>query len=242
MWNVDLGGKTVLITGGVRGIGLAIAKEFLISGAKVIVTSKTNKSIEEFKVNNKDDFLCEKLDITNDISIDNLIQSIDALDVLVNSASEVKGGIEYKIENFLDVVNTNLMGVVRMSHECLPKIAISKGSIINISSIFSSLGSANAPGFSTTKTGLLGLTRSMASCWSKHGVRVNCIAPGWIKTKTSEKLITDERDKEKILDRIPLGRYGYSEEVGPAAVFLASDKASYITGTTIFVDGGYSVT
>ncbi len=243
MWNIDFEGKEVLIVGGTGDIGKYIALEFLSAGASVTVTGKTNKEIknyEESKAGKK--IKVKKLDITNDISINELLRTIDSLDVLINCASITKGGLEYRIENFADVVNTNLMGAMRICHELLPKIAISKGSIINITSIFSNIGLKNAPAFSATKSGVQALTRSMAACWASHDVRVNCIAPGWIKSNTTKLITNSVRVKKNIINRIPLARLGEADEIGAAAVFLASKKASYITGTTIFIDGGYSVT
>ena len=243
MWNIDLKGKKVLIVGGTGNIGESIALEFLSAGAEVTVTAKSNKEIKKFQDNNlKKEITASKLDITNDISINEFLKSIDSLDVLVNCASITKGGLEYRIENFADVVNTNLMGVMRICHELLPKIAINKGSIINITSIFAHIGLKDAPAFSSTKSAVNALTHSMAACWANHDVRVNCIAPGWIKSNTTELINDGKNIKKTIINRIPLARQGEPSEIGGAAVFLASNKASYITGATIFIDGGYSVT
>ena len=169
--------KTVLITGGVQGIGFECAKKFQSFGSKVIVTCKSQASYDFFEKNSlKENIQLEKLDLTNEISIDILHQKIDKLDILINNATLLKGGIEYRIENFSDVVNVNLMGLMRICHTFLPKLALSEGNIINIGSIFTKSTMKNAPSYSATKSAVESLTKSMASCWAEHKVRVNCIA------------------------------------------------------------------
>ncbi len=239
--SIDLSNKTVLITGGATGIGYGMACAFLEAGADVIVTAKTKTSLDLCKEETSYGVMKKyMLDVTNDISISELLEEIGDLDVLVNNAGSIKGGIEFRFENFADIVNVNLMGVMRVTHECFPKIALKRGCIINISSIYAVFGAAHAPSYSATKTGLISLTKSMAACWAEHGVRVNGIAPGWINTKLSAPAKKDPDRIKKIMDRIPMGRWGEAKEIGGAAVFLASDQASYITGTTIFIDGGYT--
>jgi len=245
MYNFNFADKVVLITGGTSGIGLATAKIFSELSAKVIVTCKTKNSFERFKIDYKknlsDSFILERLDLTNDISIQELIKKIDNLDILVNNASLLKGGIEYRIENFADVVNVNLMGLMRICHAMLPKLAISKGNIVNVSSINTKIALANSPSYSATKGGIDTLTKSMAACWSQHDVRVNAVAPGWIKGRTMNLLKKDIKEFKSYQNRIPLGRLGKPEDVANTIVFLASEKASYISGGTIFVDGGFSI-
>ena len=241
----DFKNKVVLITGGTSGIGLATAKIFKDLSAKVIVTCKTKESFDKFSVSYKKNlspnFCLERLDLTNDISIDNLINKIDKLDILVNNAALSKGGIEYRLENFADVVNVNLMGLMRVCHALLPKLAISKGNIINVSSANTQLALASSPSYSATKGGINTLTKSMASSWSQHDVRVNAVAPGWIEGRTMNLLKKDIKKFKNYKERIPLKRLGKPEDVANTIVFLASDKASYISGGTIFVDGGYSI-
>ena len=133
------------------------------------------------------------------------------------------------------------MGIMRMSHESLPKLALSHGNIINIASMWSFFGSPVSPGYTASKTGVIGLTKSLANGWSKHHVRVNCIAPGWIETKLNKELREDKEQYNKIKDRTPMERWGNPKEIAGAAVYLASNKASFTTGATIVVDGGYSI-
>ncbi len=242
-YTIDFTGKTALITGGASGIGYAIAEAFQEAGADVIVTAKSDNSLE--KCNEKTRFGTlrkYKLDVTNDISIENIFAEIDDLHILVNNAGIVKRGLEYRIEHFADVINTNLMGAMRMSHDALPKLALTHGNIINIASMFSFFGSPMSPGYTASKTGLVGLTKSLANGWSEHHVRVNAIAPGYIETKLTKPLREVDEQREKITDRIAIKKWGVPEDIAGAAVYLASDRASYTTGTTITVDGGYSIT
>lgn len=241
-YTIDLSGKVALITGGASGIGYSIALSYLEAGAEVIVTAKTDESVKNCVTNTEYGSLkIFKLDVTNDISIEKLFSEIDKLDILVNNAGIVKRGLEYRVETFAEVINTNLMGIMRMSHEALPKLALSHGNIINIASVWSFFGSPIAPGYTASKTGVVGLTRSLANGWAEHKVRVNCIAPGWIETKLNKELRSDKEQYDKIKDRTPMKRWGNPKEIAGAAVYLASEKASFTTGTTIIVDGGYSI-
>ena len=241
-YTIDLSGKVVLVTGGASGIGYAIALSFLEAGAEVIVTARTDESIQNCETITKNGRLkIFKLDVTNDISIEKLFAEIDTLDILVNNAGIVKRALEYRVEFFADVINTNLMGVMRICHEAFPKLALTKGNIINIASMWSFFGSPVSPGYTASKTGLIGLTKSLANGWSEHEVRVNCIAPGWIKTKLNKDLREDKEQFEKIIDRTPMKSWGNPKDIAGAAIYLASDKASFTTGATIVVDGGYSI-
>ena len=238
----DFENKNVLITGGVEGIGLECAKKFVSSGSNVIVTCKTKLSYEKFlKSNTLKGIQLERLDITNDISIDQLKKKIDKLDILINNASLLKGGIEYRIENFSDVVNVNLMGLMRICHAFLPKLALSHGNIINVGSMNMKLSMKKIPAYSATKSAVETLTKSMASCWAEHKVRVNCVAPGFIIGRTLNKMLEEYSSQNSLLERIPLNRFGFPEEVAESIFFLASSKSSYITGSTIYIDGGYSL-
>ena len=241
-YTIDLSGKVVLVTGGASGIGYAIALSFLEAGAEVIVTARTEESIKNCKTITENGSLkIFKLDVTNDISIEKLFTEIDTLDILVNNAGIVKRALEYRVETFADVINTNLMGVMRICHEAFPKLALTKGNIINIASMWSFFGSPVSPGYTASKTGLVGLTKSLANGWSEHEVRVNCIAPGWIETKLNKDLREDKEQFEKIIDRTPMKSWGNPKDISGAAIYLASDKASFTTGATIVVDGGYSI-
>ena len=242
MKKFNFSGKNVLITGGISGIGFETAKLFSELGAKVIITYKSKANYEKYsKYFVKLSMQVEQLDLTNDISIEKLSDKINKLDILINNAVHVKGGVEYRFENFADVVNVNLMGLMRISHTLLPKLALTQGNIVNISSANTNLVFPQAPSYVATKGGIESLTKSMAACWAEHKVRVNSVAPGWIEGKTSNILKRDYKKTEDIIDRIPLKRFGKPSEVANAIIFLSSSLASYVSGATIFVDGGYSI-
>lgn len=242
-YQLDLSGKRVLITGGASGIGYGIALAMQEAGADVIVTARTTKSLDECALETPfGELTAVKLDVTNDLSISEAMEDIDHLDILVNNAGKIiRQGAEFQPEKFADVVNTNLIGAMRMSHECMGKLAMRKGCILNIASMFSFFGSNTAPGYSASKTGLVSLTKSLAIAWAEHNVRINAIAPGWIETKLTEGLDRREPARHQtIIDRTPMKRWGTPAEVAGAAVFLCSPAASFITGTTLIVDGGYA--
>ncbi len=241
-WSVDLSGKTALVTGGASGIGHAIASGLLEAGAAVTVTARTDASVAACKPETPSGAMqVLKLDVTNELSIGAVLDRFGPLDILVNNAGMVRRALEFQTEDFADVVNTNLMGVQRMARHCLPKLALARGCILNVASMWSYFGSRTAPAYTASKTGLVGLTRSLAHAWAEHGIRVNAIAPGWIATKMTQALRDDPEQYDAIRSRIPMGNWGRPEDVAGAAVFLCSPAAAYVTGALLPVDGGYTV-
>ena len=236
-YTIDLTGKVALVTGGASGIGYAIAEGFKEAGAEVIVTAKSDESLKKCNIQTKFGVIRKyKLDVTNDISIEKIFEEIDDLHILVNNAGIVKRGLEYRIEHFADVINTNLMGVMRMSHEALPKLALTHGNIINIASMFSFFGSPMSPGYTASKTGLVGLTKSLANGWSEHHVRVNAIAPGPFPSKMLGSAV--EFNYSELEQRNPRGRIGTAEDIAGLAIFLSSRAGAYTIGEVITCDGG----
>jgi NAD(P)-dependent dehydrogenase (short-subunit alcohol dehydrogenase family) len=240
---IDFAGKKVLITGGASGIGHGIALAMQQAGAEVIVTARTKDSVDACeRITAFGELDVRQLDVTNDLSIEECLADLKGLDILVNNAGKiVRGGNELRPENFADVVNANLIGMMRMSYTCLGKLVIAKGSILNIASMTSFFGSAAVPAYAASKAGVENLTKSLAIAWAGQGVRVNAIAPGWIGTKLTEPMKVNEPERyQTIVDRTPMKRWGTADEIGGAAVFLCSDQASFITGTTLKIDGGYA--
>ena len=152
----------------------------------------------------------------------------------------IRQGAEFRVDRFAQVINTNLIGTMRLCHECMGKLAMRRGCILNIASMYSFYGAPLLPAYGASKAAVVNLTKSLAIAWAQHGVRVNAIAPGWIETKMTASVKDDPERYDTIMARTPMGRWGTPDEVGAAAVYLCSPAASFVTGTILAVDGGYS--
>ncbi|MGA1847498.1 3-oxoacyl-[acyl-carrier-protein] reductase [Deferribacter abyssi] len=240
--------KIVLVTGGSRGIGKAIAIKFAELGSKVAINYNQNKdkALEVADYINKNcDGICKiyQCNITNEKEVKNMVSDIEkelgSVDILVNNAGITKDNIilRLKEEDFDDVFDVNVKGaffcIKAVSRGMMKK---RYGKIINISSVVGFTGNIGQSNYVVTKSGLIGLTKSVALELSSRGIRVNAVAPGFIETEMTESLSEDV--KNAMLEKIPLGYFGKPEDVANAVVFLASKEADYITGTTIHVNGG----
>jgi len=237
--------KTVLVTGSTRGIGKAIATEFAKRGASVIITGRNKGNAEVVANNIKNEFGVEaygfKLDFSENIEdqwkeISNVAGNVD---ILVNNAGLTRDTlfIRMKDEDWEEVINANLTGTFKITKLVVKGMMKKKwGRIINISSVVAFTGNAGQVNYATTKAGLIGFTKSLAKELASRNITVNAVAPGFIETDMTDKIPAEI--KEKYLEQIPLGKFGKPEDVAYAVVFLASDLASYITGTTIHVNGG----
>ena len=237
--------KTVLVTGGTRGIGLAIVKEFYNLKAKVIATGTNIKKINQLnkKSKNRIEYLC--LDFNSKSSVKNFLanlKSINKIDVLVNNAGINEIDYIYDIdENDWEKVNRiNLHGPFQITKE-ISKIMKNNrsGKIINIASIFGVVSKAMRASYSTTKWGLLGFTKAVALDLAPYNIQVNAVSPGFIDTELTRKIL-GESGIQEVLKTIPQQRMAKVEEVAEIVVFLASSKNSYITGQNIIIDGGFT--
>lgn len=244
----SLTGKVALVTGASRGIGSAIAKKLALNAASVII----NYSKDDIGANNTLKEITKSggyaKTIKKDISyysncielINEVITTFGKIDILVNNAAKSEIGLfmDFKRENINNLMNINLLAPMYLSQAVLPSM-ISKGSgnIINISSIWGETGASCEVVYSTTKGGLNLFTKSLAKEVAPFGIRVNAIAPGVINTEMNSFLSEDE--KMKLIEEIPMGRFGNGDEVANTVVFLCQNHISYLTGQIIKIDGGF---
>lgn len=242
--------KVALVTGAGRGIGRAIAIALAEEGAEVIVNyngseeraKEVKQTIEEnggkasiYRCNVSDFEACETM-------IREIVKEHGHLDILVNNAGITKDGLIMKMkeEDFDRVLNVNLKGTFNtIRHSARQMLKQRSGKIINISSVSGILGNVGQANYAASKAGVIGLTKTMARELGSRGITVNAIAPGFVDTEMTEVL--SEEIRENACKQIILGRFGKPEDIANAAVFLASDKADYITGQVISVDGGMNV-
>jgi NAD(P)-dependent dehydrogenase (short-subunit alcohol dehydrogenase family) len=244
-----LDGQLALVTGGGAGLGLAIARAMTESGAGVVLTGRHGDALQR---------ACGELgvrahyvvhDVTDLPAIPGVVEDIEArygpLDILVNNAGNhlKKPAVETSDAELAGVIAAHLCGAFALSRECgLRMMAREHGSIVFILSMAALFGIPQVSAYTAAKTGLLGLTRSLATEFSPRGVRVNAIAPGWIDTAMTRAAHQgDPARRAKVLERTPLGRLGDPPDVGYAAVYLCSPAARFVTGIVLPVDGGASI-
>lgn len=235
------GPRTVLVTGGTSGLGQAIAAAFSREGCEVIAWGFGDAEVAEC-ARAHPDWQIIAGDVSNAADVERIRNATRRCDVLVNAAGILlRQGREFDMEGFARVIDVNLTGMMRVSTAFLPLLAEQRGAVINIASMLSFFGSGFVPAYSASKGGVAQLTKSLAIAWAPRGVRVNAIAPGWIRTPLTAPLVADDARSQAILDRTPLGRWGEPEDVAGAALFLASSAAAFVTGATLPVDGGYLI-
>lgn len=242
--------KIALVTGASRGIGKEIAKALAAEGAFTIVNYNGSKEkaeavVEEIKAAGGDGITygCNVADFEAcGEMIKALTKEYKHIDILVNNAGITRDGLIMKMseEDFDAVLNTNLKGAFNtIRHMARYFLKQKSGKIINISSVSGILGNAGQANYSSSKAGIIGLTKSVARELASRGINVNAVAPGFISTDMTEAM--PEEAKAGMTNTIPLGRIGQAKEVADLVTFLASEKASYITGQVIAVDGGMSI-
>jgi NAD(P)-dependent dehydrogenase (short-subunit alcohol dehydrogenase family) len=235
--------RKVLVTGGSSGIGAAIAQVFASNGDLVVATGATKEEVERAQVQSESTAISfQELDVRDGIAVQACIDEIDSLDVLVNCAGVIRRNAEHEPEVFVDVIDINLNGSMRVCTAAREKLKQRKGCIINTASMLSFFGGGLVPGYSASKGGIAQLTKSLAIAYAPDGIRVNAVAPGWIATQLTQALQEDRTRSEAILSRTPLGRWGEPADVAGPVLFLASDAARFVTGVVLPVDGGYLIT
>lgn len=241
--------KIALITGGGSGLGFAIAKQFTENGITTIIAGRDTDKLNRAKETLGDHCQVRACDVTNLSAIPGFVQHIiedfGKIDILVNNAgiNQKKEFTEVTDEEFQRIISTNLCAVFSLSREVVKDmLKRNSGCIINISSMAAQYGLPKVIAYSASKTAIDGLTRAMAVELSPKGIRVNAIAPGFIYSDmTAKALDSDPERKAKVFGRTPMGHMGQPEDIGQAALYLASDGAKYVTGVVLPVDGGNSI-
>ncbi len=230
-------GKVALVTGGTSGIGAATADYLASLGAHVYAVGLNAHDCHLFSLPN---ITLQDLDVTDDTALNSLFSKLDQLDILVPAAGISIAAKEHEAESFNKVIAINLTAVMRCCSLARALLAKSgKGSIVNIASMYSTFGSSERPAYSASKGAIVQLTKSLAQSYAGDKIRVNAVAPGWIDTPLLAPLKADKDISGAILGRTPLGRFGQPIEIAKTVAFLSSDAASFITGATLPVDGGY---
>ena len=237
----DFSGRTVLVTGGVSGIGAATSLAFKRAGANVIACGLT---VEELTAARGDPSFegieIEPLDVTDRVAVDALLGRLKSLDFVVNSAGTIRRDSEHDPDVFDQVLDVNLSGGMRVCAAARPLLRASHGAIVFVASVMSFFGGPRQPAYSASKGGVRNLTMSLACAYAVDGIRVNAVAPGWVITNLSRGAREDETRNAQIMSRIPMGRWAEPAEIADPILFLCSDAARYMSGTVMPVDGGYT--
>jgi len=247
-----LDGRVALVTGGNRGIGRAIAQALGEAGASVAVTSRdgsrAEKAAAEIAETTEQQCFGLALDVRDGKSVEaaigQVISQLGGLDILVNNAGiNIRESItDLKDESWENIIETNLAGAMRCSRIAARHMKEKGwGRIINIASILSFVGIPQRAAYASSKAGLVGMTRAMALDLAPHGVTVNALCPGVFKTEINRPILNDPDYLREFLKQIPVGKMGEPTQLMGAAVFLASEASSYVTGAALMVDGGWTV-
>ncbi len=231
-WATD---KRVLVTGGSQGIGRATALAFRDLGAVVTITG-TRASAADY-ADPLDGLAYVQCDLSVEADRARLVETVGDLDVLVNNAGGGRAD-EYTIEGFAAVVALNLTAQMDLCLRFHATLMARGGNVVNMGSLSSFLAIKEVPAYTASKSGLWGLTRALADGWARDGIRVNMVAPGFIRTRITEVHRADAGHEKRLLKAVPMQRWGEPEEIAGPIVFLASPAASYMTGASLAIDGG----
>lgn len=247
-----LANKRALVTGSSRGIGLAIAAALAGAGADVIINSRDPEALGKAAKNLADGGARARavaFDVTSSESVRDAVEHIEseigAIDILVNNAGiQFRSPLEdFPPDRFESVMSSNLTSVFLVAQAVAKRmIPRGAGKIINICSLMGGLARRNVAPYGASKAAVASLTRGMATEWARHGLNVNGIAPGYFKTELNDALVKDPEFSEWLEKRTPMGRWGEVEELGGAAIFLASDASKFVNGHILYVDGALTAT
>jgi 3-oxoacyl-[acyl-carrier protein] reductase len=242
----DLTGKTALVTGATGGIGAAIATVLHGAGARVAISGTRAAALDELKQKLGDGAHPIACNLADPADVEKLVPAAEAalgsLDILINNAGITRDGLAMRMkdEDWAAVLDVNLTAAFRLSRAAMRGMMKRRfGRIIGITSVVGVTGNPGQANYVASKAGMIGLTKSLAQELASRNITVNCIAPGFIATPMTYAL--NDKQKETILARIPAGRLGTPSDIAAAALYLASEEASYITGQTIHVNGGMAM-
>jgi NAD(P)-dependent dehydrogenase (short-subunit alcohol dehydrogenase family) len=246
---LDLTGKTAVVIGGTSGIGFALARELAKAGADVVPTGRraelARKAAAEVEVLGRRS-LALTCDVTDAVSLEQLLKAVctefGSVQILVNSAGRIKRlpTLEFPDDEWNAILETNLNGTLRACRVFGRHMIEQKyGRIVNIGSLSCFVGLYEVAGYNASKAGVAALTKTLAIEWATSGVCVNALVPGVVRTDLNAALLDGTERGREFLLRTPMKRYGKVEELGGAAIFLASDAASFVTGHLLVVDGGF---
>ncbi|MGA3079851.1 MAG: glucose 1-dehydrogenase [Terracidiphilus sp.] len=246
---LSLEGKIAVVTGGTSGIGRALSLGLADAGADVIATARRQQQVDETAAEIEErgrKTLRQASDVCDRASLETLLAAtldrFGKVDILVNCAGKIKRTPTLTVpeEEWADILDTNLTGTLRACQIFgKPMLERGCGRIVNIASLTSFVALTEVAAYAASKAAVVSLTRSLAVEWSKRGVTVNAIAPGVFRTDLNAGLLDGTPRGQELLLRTPMGRFGKTEELVGAAVYLASDSASFVTGQTLVVDGGF---
>ena len=235
-------GKKILITGATGGIGNDIVKKFVSLGGTVFGSGTKDEKLENLK-KNFPNIKTKKFDISNHSKIENFIEEVSSelggLDILVNNAGINKDNLSLRMkeDEWKMVIDINLTSTFLLSKFGIKKMLKSKfGRIVNIASIVGHTGNLGQSNYSASKSGIIGMSKSLAIEYAKKNITINCVSPGFITSEMTKNIA--EKVRDLLISRIPMGRLGTGEDVSNCVAFLSSEEASYVTGETIHVNGG----
>ena len=247
----SLKGRVALVTGASRGIGRAIALALGAAGADVACCARSQDQVEETAAEIRRQGPRAggfRIDVARAPEIDRAVREVEAalgpVDILVNNAGITleKKTIEVTDDEWEHVLTTNLTSMFRLARRVAPgMIARRSGKIINIGSMYGALGVPRYAAYCASKAAVEALTRSLGAEWARHGIQVNCLAPGYMNTDIPRQALADEERRALFLSKVPARRIGEPEEAGPLAVYLASGASNFMTGQTVYLDGGQTI-
>ncbi len=238
----DLSGRTALVTGSTRGIGLALAQALTAAGARVAINGRTAEAVEAV-VAGLHGSVAAPFDVTDEAAVAAAVAALGPVDVLVNNAGMTlrRELVEVTLDDWRRMLDVNVTSAFLVSRAVAPgMIERGSGKIVNVCSVLSELARPTSGAYAATKGALKLLTRSMCAEWARHGIQANGLAPGYFRTDLTGPLQADAEFDAWLRARVPAGRWGVPSELGGAVVFLASSASDFVNGQLLVVDGGLS--